>query len=87
MARIFAPGHALSVMFVPGWHSWNFCSYTRQSVIIVVFIESRGISNGTFSIFILFSIPLRIFFDFANILHGGDHKNEIKCTMEMPVTQ
>ena len=51
------PWHALSVIYVPGWHSRHYFPRTRQSVIIVVFIESKGISVGIFSIFVLISFP------------------------------
>ena len=71
MARNFAPGHALSVISVPGWHS---C----QSVIIVVFIEGNGNSDGIFLNFVLFSFPFppSVFLNFDSILHESDHKNE-----------
>ena len=82
----FAPGHAMSVMFVPGWQSWNFFPYTCQSVLIGFFLESRDIYNGIFSIFILFSIPLLFFFDFDNIFMLVIIKMKANVLWEMPVT-
>ena len=38
---------ARTVIYVPGWHCGIF-PHTCQSVIIVVFIESYGISDGIF---------------------------------------
>ena len=59
VARTFGTGHALPVIYVPGWRSWHFFPHTCQSVIVVVFfIESNGFSDGIFSIFVVFLFSL-----------------------------
>ena len=71
----FCSRHALSVIYVPGWHSWHSFPHACQSVIIVVFIESNGISDGIFQFSVYFHFPPSVFFDFDGILHDSDHKN------------
>ena len=64
------PGGPWHALFLPGTHFLSFTypvgtrgifPYTCQLVIIIVFIKLNGISDGIFSIFVLFSFPSSVF--------------------------